>query len=182
MRASSADLKNEVFICLKKNCPGMRQEEITFLLSNIYNLKYRCKCSFCGKSHSAYNGTGPGSFNVLSIDIGFILRKILKYIPWDVWIQRTAVPFHDWMSAWGRSSGVTFKELNRVFRDLVELDINFYYKKKLKKCGFFRKMFWSTLYKLLLSRVDEICEYFVSSAQTEEIYNNMSCRSADCDS
>ena len=161
---------------LIENCPGLKLTYINFLITNFYSLKKKCHCPHCGRIHTAYNGTGPGEFEVLGMNLGPKLRFLLKFIPWDVWIQRSAVPYHDWMSCWGEDSGVTFEELNEVFRILVEADIDYYYKKKINKMWFPRRSYLKLLNFLLLDRVDEICEYFVGSDETRRIYEKDSCR------
>ena len=161
---------------LDRNCPDLGEYEKSFLCSNWQRLKKELYCPFCDNLHKPYNGTGPGEFEILSLNVGGFLRWLLKFIPWDVWIQRTAVPFHDWMSVWGSISGVTFKQCNQVFKELVELDIEYYYKKKTEGMWWPRRQYWKAFHFLLLKRVDEICKYFVGSAQTKEDYETTSCR------
>jgi hypothetical protein len=156
-------------------CPTLPIGHIDFLVENTDRLKINCDCPHCGQNHQPYNGTGPGQFDILGLNFGGAIRWVLKYMPWDDWIQRFAVPYHDWMSVWGRSSGVSFDRLNFVFEILVEYDIDYFYNKMLKRKNFIQRGFWRFLNGLLLDRLDEICEYFVGSDQTQKDYETTSC-------
>ncbi len=158
------------------NCPDLDQNLKSFLVENWKHLKKDRLCPLCKEVHRPYNGTGPGEFDILGMNVGSKLRWLLKFVPWDVWIQRTAVPFHDWMSSWGIKCGVTFEQCNQVFQELVALDIEYYYQKKVKNMWFPRKTWWRALKVVLLNKVDEICEYFVGSDQTKEEYESKSCK------
>lgn len=169
-------IKNDLSKILLDVCPDMDGLLHDFLVYKYDKLKSECFCPYCETVHSPYNGTGPEEFEILSLNVGTKLRWVLKFIPWDVWIQRTAVPFHDWMSTWGAECGITFEQCNEIFRRLVELDVSYYYKKKTKNMWWPRRTYWRGINSVLLSNVDEICKYFVGSDQTREDYNTTSCR------
>lgn len=170
------ELKDQLYKILDRNCPDLSEIEKDFLSCNVDKLKKECRCPFCYNVHRPYNGTGAEDFEVFNVQISGLIRFLLRKNPVDIWLQRTAVPFHDWMTSWGALSGVTFEQLNRVFKELVELDINYYYEKKTRKMWYPRRTLWRAIKDVLLDRVDDICKYAVGSRQTMESYEINSCK------